>query len=481
MRRFVHDVGFSFASLAISALVHFALRVFLARYLGEGDLGLYTLSFTVYSFGMLFAGFGIGAALTKYVAEFKEDAPRTSMLLTDGIAASFAIGCVMGLLLYAGASPIANHFFHMPELASLLRIISIALPFIAVEKTTLGFLNGLRQMRFFAMINIAQNILIAALTVLLVVSGHGLKGAAWALVLPVVLFSLVSVGGIRKSLVKPAKENLGPTIAMLLGFGVYVVFANSVATIKAEIDSVMIGHFMSEADVGLYSAAALMAQCLLLPSQAVQLIMVPTIACHWSKGQTLEIEHLLNRTIRATSVFLVPISVALGFLAHEAIELLYGSEYAAASTALEILLVGITCQAIITPITVALSSTKYVNMQYKISALSAAASVILSFLLIPRLGIVGAASATSASFVASATLQVFFINRLLRVKFDLSSMAKLIGITFVFVVVIIIGLSLGINHYAVISISIVMLSMILIKCCLTNEDWKYATQLFRRS
>jgi O-antigen/teichoic acid export membrane protein len=153
MSRFVRDVGLSFASLAISAAVHFALRVFLARYLGEGDLGLYTLSFTVYSFGILFGAFGIGAALTKYVAEFREDASRTSMLLTNGIIASFAIGCIMGLLLYAGASTIANRFFNMPELAALLRIVSIAFPFIAMEKATLGFLNGLRQMRLFAIIN----------------------------------------------------------------------------------------------------------------------------------------------------------------------------------------------------------------------------------------------------------------------------------------------------------------------------------------
>ena len=85
MRRFVRDVGFSFASLAISALVHFALRVFLGRYMGEGDLGLYTLSFTVYSIGIVFGAFGIGAALTKYVAEYREDASRTNVLLTNGI------------------------------------------------------------------------------------------------------------------------------------------------------------------------------------------------------------------------------------------------------------------------------------------------------------------------------------------------------------------------------------------------------------
>jgi len=63
----MQDVQWAFIGLAISSLVHFLLRVVLGRELGASGLGLYTLVFTIYMFGMQFAAFGIGAALPRYI------------------------------------------------------------------------------------------------------------------------------------------------------------------------------------------------------------------------------------------------------------------------------------------------------------------------------------------------------------------------------------------------------------------------------
>ena len=76
----MQDVQWAFISLAISSLVHFLLRVVLGRELGASGLGLYTLVFTIYMFGMQFAAFGIGAALTKYVAEHNENGKKNKRI-----------------------------------------------------------------------------------------------------------------------------------------------------------------------------------------------------------------------------------------------------------------------------------------------------------------------------------------------------------------------------------------------------------------
>ena len=416
MSRFVRDVGLSFASLAISAAVHFALRVFLARYLGEGDLGLYTLSFTVYSFGILFGAFGIGAALTKYVAEFREDASRTSILLTNGIIASFAIGCIMGLLLYAGASPIANRFFNMPELAALLRIVSIAFPFIAMEKATLGFLNGLRQMRLFAIINIFQNMLIVALTVLLVLSGYGLKGAAWALVLPVVALSLFSVFIVRDSMARPRFSPFITATKPLLAFGGFVVLANGIGFIQTNTDSVMIGYFMKDADVGMYAAAVILSQAILLPSQALQMITGPTMATLWGKGDRAGIEKVVNDAMKFTAAFVVPTGFAAVMLAPDLLKMIFGETFMSATDSLRILLIGSVSLAIWVSVGSALSCTAYVKVIFILSSVSWGANILLNALLIPHLGIAGAATATSIASFLMVLIQLYFTQRLVGIR-----------------------------------------------------------------
>jgi O-antigen/teichoic acid export membrane protein len=479
MRRFVRDVGFSFVSLGISAVVHFALRVFLARYLGESDLGLYTLSFTVYSFGILFGAFGIGNALTKYVAEFREDAPRTSMLLTNGIMASFAIGCIMGLLLYVGASTIANRFFDMPELAALLRIVSIAFPFIAIEKATLGFLNGLRRMRLFAIINISQNMLIVALTVLLVLSGHGLKGAAWALVLPVVVLSLFSVFIMRDSASRPRLSPFVTASKLLLAFGGFVVLANGIGMIQTNMDSVMIGYFMKDADVGIYAAAVVLSQAILLPSQALQMITGPMMATLWGKGDRAGIEKVINDTLKFTAAFIIPIAFTAIILAPDLLKVIFTEKFVSATDPLRILLIGIGFLAIWASVGAALSSTAYVKVIFILGSVSLAANMLLNALLIPRLGISGAATATSSAAALGALLQLYFTQRLVGIRiqwkwlFAISLFTGLLG-----------GGCYALAHlispYACLSIFLVLFGAVFLRFFLGKEHLESVKRLVRR-
>jgi len=84
--------------------------------MGPADLGLYTLSYTAYSFGVLLSAFGIGGAVAKYAAESGDDTTRKGRLLLIGAVSSFFIGCLMGLLLHFSAELIAQRFFHMPDM-----------------------------------------------------------------------------------------------------------------------------------------------------------------------------------------------------------------------------------------------------------------------------------------------------------------------------------------------------------------------------
>ena len=287
VRRFAGDVGFSLTSLGVSALVHFILRIFLGRYLGPGDLGLYTLAFTVYSFGMLFSSFGIKAALTKYVAEFNADVPRTNLLITSGSVTATLIGIIVGLIVYVSSTAIAS-LFDMPELGGLLRIVAISFPFIALETVILGFLNGLRRMRLFAFINITQSVLTIIITVALVLLGYGLSGVVFAFVASVILMSLFSLFSIRSSLARSKLKQYAPVIKTLLVFGGYVVLASAINMVQTSADSIMIGYFMTDTNVGYYAVAVVFFRAMWMIPQAVSMITTPRISAYHGRG---EIDH----------------------------------------------------------------------------------------------------------------------------------------------------------------------------------------------
>ncbi len=414
--KFIKDVGWSFVSLGISALVHFILRIILARYFSVDEIGLYSLSFTAYSFGLTLSAFGINAALTKYTAQYREDTSKISALFTAGSVISLAIGILMGFLLYVISPFIANTFLHMPEMTNLLRIVAISLPFIALQKAELGFLNGQRRMRLFAFINIFQNILVLALTIGFVVLGFELSGAVWGLVLPVVITSILASLLLRKYFTGFNIQRYAPMIKALLSFGFFVVLANTISTTQGQIDTLLLGFYMTEAEVGYYTTALIIIAGLRLPASAIQLITSPTIAAYWGNNDIKAIELLINRVTKLTAVFMLPVVFIVGFLATDITVLLFGENYLPAALLLQILLVGLLISSIQASVGGTLASTAYVKTIFIIGIITLVFSVILNVLLIPYYGMEGAAAAHSLVTIVSAVINLLLVQKLVGVK-----------------------------------------------------------------
>ena len=215
----MRDVQWSFISLATASLSHLLLRIILGKELGPAGLGLYTLVFTIYMFGMQFAAFGIGAALTKYVAEHNYNIQKAKDFGSSGILGSFISGSMMGILLYLSAGAISISFFHNSEMVDLLKITALCFPFIATQKAVLGVLNGFRKMNHFAFLNITQNILVLFVSIVLVVFFKmNVIGAVLGFIAPTIVISLIALFFVRDIFSASFNGGVTPIIFFLIKF-----------------------------------------------------------------------------------------------------------------------------------------------------------------------------------------------------------------------------------------------------------------------
>ena len=427
-KRFLRDVGWSFASIAVSAGIQFLLRVFLARHYHADDIGLYTIAFTFYSFGLVLAGFGVETALTKYVAE-RADPARTNLLATSGIGISFVIGIGFGLVLYSASPYIADSFFKMPELVVLLRTVSISFPFIALEKAVLGFLNGTRRMRLYAAINIVQNVLVIILTVLLAMASLAIEFAVVGLVLPMIAVSMLSLLYIRRNLMRPSLSACIPSVKVLLGFGLFVVLANGLGVIQTYLDGLLLGHFASNVEVGIYGVASTLALAVRLPSSAMAMVTSPMISAYWGKNETRSIEQLVDQAMKWSAIYAVSAAFVGYCLGRQLLTLFFGAEYASGSLAFQILVIGGVLGIVQSSVGGTLSQTAYVRLIYKFTGVTLALDAGLSVLLIPRLGLAGAALASSATLVVYSLVQFYYTQRRVRIRIDWPWFVRLFGVT----------------------------------------------------
>ena len=403
------DIQWSFISLATASISHLLLRIVLGRELGVSGLGLYTLVFTIYMFGMQFAAFGIGAALTKYIAQYNDEPIKIRDFVTSGVIGSIASGFVMAMLLYLLSGIIATQFFNSPDMADLLKISALCFPFIAMQKAVIGTLNGLKRMKWFAVVNIVQNVSVLVITVSLVHwMNMGVMGAVLGFVFPTILvgiFSLVFV----KDFLTIFPKLIHTVFKELAWFGFYVVLANSIGLINTQIDSLMIGYFMDETEVGYYAVAIIFMQIITILPQSVQRIVTPSIATYYGKKDFENIRKLIKNAIIKTFIAIVFISAFIVCFGKFMITSIFTDAFAPAYIPMLVLLIGYSIFAVFVPIGGCLASIGKVQILYRIGAISAILNVLLNITLIPQFGIVGAAGATSISLIFIRITNLYFI------------------------------------------------------------------------
>lgn len=407
----IWDVQWSFISLATASLSHLLLRIVLGRELGPSGLGVYTLVFTMYMFGMQFAGFGIGSALTKYVAEFRDDNQKVREYISSGMTGSLISGFIITIMLYLVSDFIAISIFHISEMSELLKIIAFCLPFIAIQKMVLGTLNGLRRMKSYAIINIIQNVFVLVLSVYFVlILNTDVKGAVLGLTIPTIITSLFSIIFI-KNFVSTLSFSFTKSFQDVTWFGFYFVLANSIGMINTQVDSMMIGHFLDAKNVGYYSVATIVINGIILIPNSVHAAVAPTIAYFYGKSEYEKTTKFIQRIVLYVTVVIIIISISIALFGKALIMLLFKNEFILAYSPLLILLIGYTIYSPIHSVDCALLSIGKVNILYKISLFCTIFNIIFNVLLISKYGILGAALSTSMSIIILSIFKLYFINK----------------------------------------------------------------------
>lgn len=468
-KKFAFDVGITFIASMISMLLGFIITVLLGRYLGAGDLGLYQMASTIYGIAVLIAGFGIPGAIIKYVAEYKKDRRKTNIIISTGVITSLLLGIGFSILFYL-SSGMFETIFKMPELSSLLRILSLVFPFALVGGTLLGFLNGLREMTKFAIATVIQSFLMVVVSVIMILWGYGVSGAVSGVVLSSV-GSCIYLIWISRQHFEITFDNYIETTKEILRFGTQIFGANAINLINYQADTIIIGYFLTATDVGYYGVAVGFSKIVWIIPQAIQTITYPVTSEYWTNKNHAAIQSMIEKSMKYTACIVLPIGLGVGFFAKDIITLIFGKEFVSAVFPLQILIAGTVTYCIFKVVGGAVTGAGRPDLSLKIVAISATINIMLNVTLIPYFGIVGAGMATTASLVVGTLLGLFLTIKILKVKIDFKWYVKVFGITFL--AILIFSSNEIINNYLFGTMILCFYSSTIIKLLLTNEDRAY--------
>lgn len=474
-KKFAFDVGITFIASIISMLFGIVISVLLGRYLGANYLGLYRMVSSIQTIAILFASVGISAAVIKYVAEFKGDQIKINSIVSAGIINSLLLGIGASIVVYL-SSGIFEEIFKMPGLSGLLKILSLVFPFVLVGEVLLGFLNGMREMKKYGKATIIQSVLMVVFSVPLIYFGFGVAGVVTGIVMSSMGWCLYLLL-ISKNYFEITFDEYASNTKKMLVFGAQIFIGNAINMVNYQADTIMIGYFLTAADLGYYAVALGLTKFFWMIPGAIQAITYPATSEYWGKNNHSALNVMIDKSMRYTAFALFPIGLGIVFFAKEIITLIYGYDFIHSVFSAQVLVVGTVIFGVMKSIGGTITGVGRPDLSAKIVVISASINILLNFLLIPKFGIDGAAVATCISLTTSSILTILLTVKTLKLNIDLRWAAKISGVTLL--AVLLFQYFKQINVYAVGLLIMSIYIFLILRTLFDNEDYKHLIKLLK--
>lgn len=377
-------------SLAAGDLVgkslHFLAFVYLARTLGVGSYGVLEFALSALTYVLYLADGGLEAWATRETARTEQIRSLVGRVLPlRALLSLIAFGVLAVCLPLLPPYPSLDPLLLLFGLTLLPQALNLRWVFMGREKMARVAMGQLVSQAVFAILVVA---LVRNPAGLLLVAGARLAGDA-AMALYFARRFAVTHGGLRLpfSIEAPGRV-LRPALTIGVSRGLGLLMYN--------FDSLLLGFLAGAAEVGLYGVAYKPVTVALALPATWFVGLFPLLSRSWAEG-TEAFGRVVRRSLGWSAAIALPIGVGGTFLASPIIRFLFGPAYIDAAPALQLLSWSAVLVVLRGTHRWALQAAGLLRVDLLCASLAAAFNVSLNLVLIPRYGIVGAATATVAA------------------------------------------------------------------------------------
>ncbi len=383
----------------LGTFLSFSLTVLITHAVSPARFGLYAIALATVMLAQPAAVLGLDVGAVRFVAlhaaDGDEPGARGSFQVAFGIVA--LVSTLLAAVLFWQAPWLAVHAFHKPQAAALIRLVSLALPALALTRVAIGTLQGLGLMGYAAWVNPLRVLATVLVTVPLLVLGFGARGVALAFVPPAWAALAVSLVLLVRALPNAFRPSPATwRVRKMLAFSLPQTLTTMLLQTILWTDMLLLGRMRTAAEVAVYTIA----QRLLSPAQIVSTatgqMFAPRIAAEDARGDRANLGRMLKRVTYWNLAASIPVFALLlvipGPLLH-----LFGNAYSAGATALVILAAGQLFNAATGPLGQVINMSGHPYITLVNNAVVAGLNIAGCLFLIPRYGIVGAACSTTAA------------------------------------------------------------------------------------
>ena len=396
------NAGWLIGEQIFQMIISVVVGILAARYLGPSNFGSlnYTASFVSFFFCITSLGME-GVVIKKLIEHPDEEGLYLGSCLVFRFVASLLSILAITIIIIA-----LNPDDSLKLILALLQ--SLQLIFKSVYIFDSWFQRHLKS-RYVSIGKMIACLLVSAYKILLLVSAQSVVWFALSNALSDFVIAIVLLFYYYKERGQRIKVSLARGNDVLRDSYHFIVSGLMVA-IYGQMDKIMIGKMMTDTDVGYYTTAAtISAMWIFIPNAIIQSFRPGIMECK-HKGLEREYQKKLQQLYFGIIWFCLGMSLVITVLSKYIVGILFGNAYLGAVYPLQIIVWCETFAVIGTARGIwILSENKNKYVKYYL-AIGAVVNLILNFILIPKMGIIGAAIATLITQVTTSLIAPLFFK-----------------------------------------------------------------------
>jgi len=388
----------------------------LPRLLAPAQLGLMTVLVSLATMGALVSALGFTNTALRYFPYFRNPENGHSGFLPLLLGLPLAVFVVVAGGLWLGQPLVLRWYAHDAGLLSSHYLVMLGLALcILVYNLLDSYTKSLFHTSFSSFLtDILQRLLLVSSALLYGAGYLSFNGfvlaylASYATVAALLLGYLAVIGELH---LRPTRAVLRVRpVGELVRFGSFALLGNISGTLLVTIDSLMLGTH-SFADAGIYSIALNISTALAVPFRALYKTAYPLIAEYWKEGATDKMLDFYRRTTRLNTALGAYLALGIGLNLPFIYALIHRPEYAAGTLAVLLLLAGRLTDGItgVNGLIVVTSPRYRYDLLFNVGL--AVLIIGLNALLIPRLGLTGAALSNALALASINLVRTWFVWR----------------------------------------------------------------------
>jgi O-antigen/teichoic acid export membrane protein len=390
-----------------ASLINFLLLPVYSAYLGASDFGNLALLALFGAVAKIAVRLGLDAGFFRIHYDLHEEAARRALA---GTIALFTAGFGGLMVLATGvlARPLTNLLLGADVPALWVVLVAVDVYLASLASVPAALLRIQDRPGLFSTISAGRHAANTVLKVLLVTRGYGVSGVVWSDALATAAYALT----VAPFLLRHASPAFNPgLLRQALAFGLPKVPHGILVQVQNLADRKILDLFVSRAEVGLYHVGYGFGTAVKFPLSAFEPAWQPFV---YARLREPDAPRTLARVAAVAFAVFAGVGLAVAVLGPDLLALMTPANPAlrAAAPVVPVVALAYVLHGAFLLTSVGIGISKEARYYPLITAAAAAANVVANLLLIPRLGILGAAWATVLSYAVMAGLGLAVSQRL---------------------------------------------------------------------